>query len=104
MASGERLTIAVAAIGENGECRVSPAIRPHVLDVMFGLQSAGMASRGSVLQRLQRHLQFEGGFEGGSPPMSGMQLGAVRKTVSSDVLGLLRQAVAMTASPSGARL
>ena len=99
MASGERLTIAVAAIGENGECRVSPAIRPHVLDVMFGLQSAGMARMiGVACSSLQRHLQFEGGFEGWIPPMSGMQLGAVRKTVSSDGLGLLRQAVAMTAS------
>ncbi|MNF32194.1 hypothetical protein D3C85_393560 [compost metagenome] len=99
MASGERLTIAVAAIGINGECRVSPAIRRHVLDAMFGQQAAGLAKMIElVCNSLQSHLQYKGNFQQWTPPMSGVSLGRVRDTASSDLLGLLRQAVSMTAS------
>jgi hypothetical protein len=99
MASEERLTIAVAAVGENGECRVSPAIRPHVLEAMFGPQSVGMTKLIQIAcLSLSRHLQLAGRFEGWTPPTAGMQLGKVRVTASSDLLGLLRQAVSMTAS------
>jgi len=99
MASGEMLTVAVAAIGKNGECRVSPAIRPHVLDAMFGSQAAGMARIiGIICSSLQGHLQKHGVFEGWISPMSGISLGRVRETSSSDLVGLLRQAVSMTAS------
>lgn len=99
MASGESLTIAVAARGRNSECRVCPAIRPHVLDAMFGQKSAGVGKIIALAcSSLQRHLQDNGSFEGWAPPVSGMRVGRVRETVSSDILGLLRQAVALTAS------
>ena len=99
MASGERLTVAVAAIGKNGECRVSPAIRPHVIDAMFGAQAAGMAKMiGLICSSLQHHLQYRSSFDGWISPMSGVSLGRVRETSSADLVGLLRQAVSMTAS------
>lgn len=99
MASGERLTVAVAAIGENGECRVSPAIRPHVIDAMFGAQAVGMAKMiGLICSSLQHHLQYRSSFDGWISPMSGVSIGRVRETSSADLVGLLRQAVSMTAS------
>ncbi|PHX41348.1 hypothetical protein AO354_46960 [Pseudomonas syringae pv. syringae] len=99
MASGERLTVAVAAIGVNGECRVSPAIRPHVIEAMFGAQAAGMAKMiGLICSSLQHHLQHRSSFDGWISPMSGVSLGRVRETSSIDLVGLLRQAVSMTAS------
>jgi hypothetical protein len=99
MASGERLTIAVAAIGKNGECRVSPAIRAHVLDAMFGNQADGLSKMIKlVCSSLQRHLQLTNSFDEWSPPFSGVTLGKIRDTSSSDLVGLLRQAVSMTAS------
>ncbi len=99
MASGERLTVAVAAIGKNGECRVSPAIRPHVIDAMFGAQAAGMTKMiGLICSSLQHHLQYRSSFDGWISPMSGVSLGRVRETSSADLVGLLRQAVSMTAS------
>lgn len=99
MASGERLTVAVAAIGKNGECRVSPAIRSHVIDAMFGAQAAGMAKMiGLICSSLQHHLQYRSSFDGWISPMSGVSLGRVRETSSADLVGLLRQAVSMTAS------
>lgn len=99
MASGERLTIAVAAIGKNGECRVSPAIRAHVLDAMFGIQAEGLSKMIKlVCSSLQRHIQLTNSFDGWSPPFSGVTLGKIRDTSSSDIVGLLRQAVSMTAS------
>lgn len=99
MASGERLTVAVAAIGKNGESRVSPAIRPHVIEAMFGVQAAGMAKMiGLICSSLQQHLQLRSCFDGWISPMSGVSLGRVRETSSVDLVGLLRQAVSMTAS------
>lgn len=99
MASGERLTVAVAAIGANGECRVSPAIRPHVIEAMFGVQATGVAKMiGLICSSLQQHLQHRSSFDGWIPPMSGVSLGRIRDTSSVDLVGLLRQAVSMTAS------
>lgn len=99
MASGERLTVAVAALGKNGECRVAPAIRPHVLEAMFGHQSAGFNKLiGLICTSLQRHLQNHSSFDGWKTPMTGVTLGAVRHTSSNNLIGLLRQAVSMTAS------
>jgi len=66
---------------------------------MFGLKSAGVGKMIALAcSSLQVHLQDSGRFEGWVPPVSGMRLGGVRETVSSDILGLLRQAVALTAS------
>lgn len=99
MASGERLTIAVAAKGENSECQVRPAIRTHVLEAMFGDKAAGLSKMILLAcSSLQRHLQIHGNFDTWLPPISGLRVGVVRETVSSDIIGLLRQAIAMTAS------
>lgn len=99
MASGERLTVAVAAKGKNGECRVSPAIRPHVIEAMFGVQALGMTRIISLIcSSLERHLQLSGEFGSWKPPITGVTLGRVRDTSSVDLVGLLRQAVSITAS------
>jgi hypothetical protein len=99
MASGERVTVAVAAIGNSGEVRVSPAIRPHVLEAMFGSRSSGFFRMiEMVASSLQAHLEKTGQFDGWKPPVSGVTMSAIRQTSSSDLTGLLRQAVSMTAS------
>ena len=99
MGSGERLTIAVAAIGVSGEIEVRQAIRPHVLESMFGPQNAGFSKLiGVVISSLNAHVRTSGGFAGWKPPMSGVTLGPPRETRSSSIAGLLRQAVSMTAS------
>lgn len=99
LASGERLTIAVAARGENGEIKVCPAIRPNVLEAMFGDRSTGLARMIKVIaSSLQAHLQAGGDFSTWVRPVSGVTIGPLRQTSSSDLTGLLRQAVSMTAS------
>lgn len=99
MGSGERLTIVVAAIGDSGEVEVRQAIRPHVLESMFGPQSAGLSRLVAVvISSLKNHAITTGGFSGWTPPMSGIALGSLRITRSSNIAGLLRHAVAMTAS------
>lgn len=99
MASDEVLTIGVAARGADNACRVRPAIRPYVLEAMFGVQSPGVSKLIEVACiSLQNHLQKHGRFDGWIPPASGISLGKVRSTYSSDIVGLLRQAVALTAS------
>lgn len=99
MGSGERLTIAVAAIGEDGQADVRQAIRPHVLEAMFGEQNAKISKLvGLIVASLRAHAVSERSFSGWKPPISGVALGSPRATRSADISGLLRQAVAMTAS------
>ena len=99
MGSGEKLTVAVAAVGESGEVKVCPAIRPHVLEAMFGSRSGGLTRLiDTIAESLKNHITARGEFEGWKPPVSGVSVGMVRKTFSTDLTGLLRQAVAMTAS------
>lgn len=99
MGSGERLTVAVAAIGDDGQVDVRQAIRPHVLEAMFGEQNGKISKLvGLVIANLRAHASLTREFPGWKPPISGVTLGKVRPTRSSDISGLLRQAVAMTAS------
>jgi|SRR3990167_2818742 len=99
MGSEEQLTIVVAAIGKDGSCRVAPAIRPHVADVMFGAQATAFRNIVNLVsESLEQHLRKSISFYNWIPPVSGVKLSKVRDTSSSDLTGLLRQAVSLTAS------
>lgn len=99
MGSGERLTVAVAAMGDTGEVRVHPAIRPHVLEAMFGLKANGLSNIVGVISKsLEAHALSTGSLSGWRPPFSGVTMGPLKNTRSTDITGLLRHAVAMTAS------
>lgn len=99
MASGERLTVAIAACGDDGDFKVYPAMRRHVIDAMFGGKSEAFNKLIEIAcASLSHHLSTYRDFEGWAAPTSGLTMGRVRETVSSDLAGLLRQAVCMTAS------
>lgn len=99
MASGERFTVAVAAYGHDGKFCVHPAMRPHVIDAMFGEKAEAFNNLiGLACSSLCHHLSVNGSFDDWVPPTSGFAMGRVRETASYDLTGLLRQAVCMTAS------
>lgn len=99
MSSGERLTVAVAAVADDGAVKVSPAIRPHVIEAMFGTRASAFSALIEMIARdLEMHLRSSQRFEGWAPPVSGVTVSPPRRTASKDMAGLLRQAVAMTAS------
>lgn len=99
MASGERFTVAVAARGSDGAFKVHPAMRPHVIDAMFGAKSEAFNKLIELAcSSLSHHLSCHGTFDGWAMPITGLTMGRIRDTVSSDLTGLLKQAVCMTAS------
>lgn len=101
MASGERLTVAVAALGVNGSAMVKMALHPDKIDALYGEQASSFINIiETIVASLQYHLHTKQSFEGWNPPFAGVLLGKPRNAMSSDLLGLLKQAVSMTASLS----
>lgn len=99
IASGERLTVAVAALADEGSVEVRAAIRPHVLEAMFGAKALAFSGLiETIAHDLELHLRESKTFKGWVPPFSGVTVSEAHRSVSQDMAGLLRQAVAMTAS------
>lgn len=101
MASGERITIAVAALGDDGTALVRSALRAEKAKAMYAEKSDPfMDLINTAIDSLQFHLDTKQSFEGWGYPFSGLELGVPREALSSDIIGVLRQAVSMTASLS----
>jgi hypothetical protein len=101
IASGERLTIAVAALADDGLVKVCPAIKGHVLEAMFSARATAFSGLIDLLARdLELHLRKNHHFEGWVPPISGVTMSDAKRAASSDIDGIIRQAVRMTASLS----
>lgn len=101
MASGEKLTVAVAALGSNGNSLVRMALHPDKIHALYGEKAESFINIiETIVSSLQFHLHTKQSFNGWVPPFGGVVLGNPRNAMSSDLLGLLRQAVSMTASLS----
>ncbi len=101
MASGERITIAVAALGDDGTALVRSALRQEKAKAMYAEKSDPfMDLIKTAIDSLQFHLDTKQSFEGWVCPFSGLEMGEPRAALSSDIVGVLRQAVSMSASLS----
>ena len=101
MASGERITIAVAALGDDGTALVRSALRQEKAKAMYAEKSDPfMDLIKTAIDSLQFHLDTRQSFEDWVCPFSGLELGEPRAALSSDIIGVLRQAVSMSASLS----
>ncbi|WP_392565832.1 hypothetical protein RHO15_09730 [Utexia brackfieldae] len=99
--SGEKFTIAVAAIAESGEYKVKQSIRQHVVKAMYGNKSDQFTSLiDLIISSLSAHLDKTKQFNNWIAPIQGVSLGNIKNTASTDMLGVLRQAVMLTASLS----
>ncbi|QZY62856.1 hypothetical protein K7H99_11300 [Providencia rettgeri] len=101
MGSGEKFTIVIAAIGSDGVVRVCSTIRPHVIKAMYGNKYAQFNSLIKIIiDSLDAHLKGKGSFLDWKSPISGARIGEVSESQSSDMTGILRQAIQLTASLS----
>lgn len=100
MGSGEKFTVAVVAIAENGEFKIHQSIRPHVVKAMYGNNSDQFNSLIElIISNLAMHLSNKN-LTSWCAPMQGVTLGKIKQTYSTDIIGVLRQAVTLTASLS----
>ncbi|MHB1933656.1 MAG: hypothetical protein ACYCR5_04640 [Leptospirillum sp.] len=81
MGSGERLTVAIGAVSENGErIDVLQVIRPDVLECMYGKQAQGIQNLIEiVIEDLRVHLKNSKAFSDWMPPLTGIFKGTERK-------------------------
>jgi hypothetical protein len=99
MGSGERLTVAVAALGYDGAVRVIQAIAPELLDCMYGTRAAQVQGLITLtMHSLSRHLGAQLSFEQWQAPLSHIYLGKPSEARADTLSGLLRQGLALTAS------
>lgn len=101
MGSGEKFTVIIAAYSEDGSVRVCNAIRPHVVKAMYGNKHNHFNSIiEMIIQSLESHLKQYNNFHGWISPIVAARLGEISHAQSSDMTGILRQAVQLTASLS----
>lgn len=101
MGSGEKFTIVIAAFSPDGIVRVCNAIRPHVVKAMYGNKHNHFNSLiEMIMSSLESHLLNHLSFDGWVSPISGAEIGNVTSAQSSDMTGVLRQAVQLSASLS----
>jgi hypothetical protein len=99
--SGEKLTIAVVAVSEGGEFKIRQSIRQCVVKAMYGNKSDQFnALIELIISSLTSHLSKTKILENWNVPMQGVVLGKIKSTSSSDIIGVLRQAVMLTSSLS----
>lgn len=99
--SGEKLTIAVVAVGRDGEFKIRPSIKRRVVKAMYGNKSDQFnALIELVIYSLTSHLCNDNAktLEEWNVPMHGVALGKIRNTSSSDIDGVIKQAVMLTSS------
>lgn len=101
MGSGEKFTVVIAAIGCDGAVRVCNTIRPHVIKAMYGNKHSQFNSLINVIiNSLNSHLSEQRNFHEWVSPISGVNVGDITKSQSTDMTGVLRQAIQLTASLS----
>lgn len=84
--SGERLTVAAAAVDEAGNARCVRALRPDVARTVFGDRASYFSDMVDLIVRsLESWLGQVSDFTGWTPPLEGVSLGAVGECLAEDV-------------------
>jgi hypothetical protein len=100
LGSGERITVAIVIRAEH-RAEIHPVIRPAVLRALYGEKAKGI--RGIVelaIDNLTDFLATALPLEQWNSPISGILLGEPREAASSDLAGVLRQAIQSASSLS----
>lgn len=100
--SGERITIAITATGQNGEHKAIQAIRPELLESLYGEQAKNMGEMITlVLQSIHSQRM---NLNDWVSPFEGVRITPPQFTISKDLNGILRQAIQLSASLSSLAL
>ncbi len=96
--SGERITVAITAIGSDGEFRVHPTLREDALRCFLGDHASSLLSICHLCtQNLERYLGERLPLNEWKPPLGGFSLGEMQKTNAPDITAAVRMAIADSA-------
>ena len=103
--SGERVTVAVAAIGESAEFNVIQAIRGEILDCLYGVQAQNIQNMiGWIMQSASKHIKNNNSLNGWASPFDGVICTGPVAASDGNIDGILRQAIRFSASLSALSL
>lgn len=96
--SGERITVAISVLGQNGEHKAIQAIRPELLECLYGNKSKEMMK---LIQLIIESVSNQtDNLQDWKPPFEGLTLSKAHHTSSKDIYGILRQAIQLSSSLS----
>ncbi len=101
LASGERITIAIAVLGEGREFKVFDTLSNEVIDALYGSKSEQVINivrwcRSS----LEQHISVNRSLLGWKSPINGVFMGRVTQACDSDIYKIARQAIQFSSSLS----
>jgi hypothetical protein len=103
--SGERLTVFVAAIGADGHAVVKVILRDDILKVLFPENYSQVSDLLSwASDDLLVHLSEVGSCDSWDAPITGMFVGEEYPALSTDVYGIILQAIPMCSSLGSLKL
>lgn len=102
MHSGERITIGIAALTDNGDARVVPVIGRRQLQCLFGKSGAeAFINLGAIaLEALSKHIEKTHSITKWKPPFSGILIGKPRSMNSENLDDVITMAMRLSASLS----
>ncbi|WP_075173942.1 hypothetical protein [Neptunomonas phycophila] len=99
--SGEKIAIAVTAIGKDKKYQVIQAIRPELLDCLYGSQAEKMQTMVDwIVNSANNEIKANSTLSKWSPPFDGVTLGKKKIAADENIEGILRQAIRISASLS----
>ncbi|EMC7820545.1 hypothetical protein ACOCGX_001286 [Vibrio cholerae] len=99
--SGERITIAVCATGEDGNFKVVQSLSDDVLDLLYRNQKQNMIDLIQLVKRsIHSHLSSDGQLSTWKPPFKGVELSKVNESLDIDIDGIIAQGLRFSSSLS----
>lgn len=99
--SGERISVAVAAIDSQNKYRVTQAIRSELLDCLYGKQAKNIQNFIDwIIQSYSSSIEKSNSLADWIPPFSGVSVSDIRAAADNNINGILRQAISFSASLS----
>lgn len=99
--SGERITIAIAIISNDGSSKVIQAIRNELLECLYGAKADHFQSLILwICESLDKNLSCGRKIQEWTPPFQGIFIGECQQAADDDIKGILRQAIRFSASLS----
>lgn len=99
--SGERISVAVVATGSNNQYRIIQAIRPELLECLYGAQSQKMQGMIDwLIDSASNELKSRGKLSEWIAPFDGVKVGNLHVAADESIEGILKQAIRFSASLS----
>lgn len=99
--SGERISVAVIAIGTNKQYKITQAIRSELLECLYGSQSQKMQGMIDwLIESVSNELKKNMSLATWNAPFDGVMLGDTHSAADENIDGILKQAIRFTASLS----